>query len=186
MSRAGEAGDARCAETRAVSVTNRRPGVDVYADDATIFLSGRPRRVIGLTRWVLRHRRLVVLGWALLTLAGVAAASQISGALSQSSSAPGREGFDTNAAIVERFGAGGAVPPIVLVADGADRDAAASAFAAVAREVSGSRLAVVPEGTPAALLFVPPGPGGADENPAALAAARPQQRVPRPAAGRFR
>ena len=57
----------------------------------------------------------MVLFWVVLTVAGGVAAPQVSGALSQSFSSPGREGFDTNAEIADRFGTGGAVPPIVLV-----------------------------------------------------------------------
>ena len=118
-----------------------------------------------LTRWVLAHRRVVVVAWALLTVAGGYAASQVSDSLVRSFASPGREGFDANAEIAERFGAGGAVPPIVLV--GGDE----RAFQAVADRVPRSRL-VTGVSEDSALLFVPTGPGGADENPPALAAAR--------------
>src|SRR4051812_19329713 len=91
------------------------------------------------TRWVLAHGRIVALVWVLLTVAGGAAASQISDSLSQSFSSPGREGFDTNAEVLKRFGAGGSVPPVVLVADGRPEQAR-DAFAAIARKVDGSRL----------------------------------------------
>ena len=120
----------------------------------------------GLTRWVLSHGRLVVLTWVVLTIAGGFAASRISGELTRSFASPGREGFDANAEIAERFGAGGAVPPIALV--GGDT----KAFERVARAVPGGRLVTDVGAEGAALVFVPPGPGGDDENPAALAAAR--------------
>src|SRR5680860_288178 len=91
-----------------------------------------------LTDWVLTHGRIVVLAWVVLTIAGAVAASQISDALSQSFSAPGREGFDANREIAERFGAGGATSPIVLVAR--DGGGAQRAFGRIAQEIPGARL----------------------------------------------
>ena len=119
-----------------------------------------------MTRWVLAHGRVVVLAWLLLTVAGGFAASRISDELTRSFASPGREGFDANAEIVERFGVGGDVPPIALV--GGD----AEARERVARAVPGGRLATDVGAEGVALVFIPPGPGGADENPPALAAAQ--------------
>ncbi len=129
-----------------------------------------------VTSWVLRHGRLVALGWLLLTLAGGFAASQISGALSQSFDAPGREGFDTNREIVERFGAGGSLSPIVLVAATDDVAAAGTGFETIAAAVPRGRLragdpVLSDEGVTVGLLFPPRPPNGADANPEALAAA---------------
>ena len=49
-----------------------------------------------LTRWVLAHKRIVVLAWIVLTIAGMAAAGPASDALDQKFSVPGKEGWETN------------------------------------------------------------------------------------------
>ncbi len=158
------------AETTALDEWRALRGDDPRAPDARTFDVMR-----ALTGWVLAHGRVVVLAWAVLTVAGGFAASQISGELTQSFASPGREGFDANAEIAERFGAGGAVPPIVLV--GGDEQARER----VAKAVPGGRLVTDVGVEDAALVAVPPGPGGADENPAALAAARKAARRSRSA-----
>lgn len=58
-----------------------------------------------LSRWVLSHKRTVVLGWLILTVAGVAAVGPASNALKSDSSVPNKEGWATNAAIAEHYGA---------------------------------------------------------------------------------
>jgi putative drug exporter of the RND superfamily len=69
-----------------------------------------------LTRWVLAHKRTVVIGWIVLTLAGVAAAGPASDALEPEFSVPGKEGWETNVAIAERYrGTGGDTAPVVPV-----------------------------------------------------------------------
>jgi RND superfamily putative drug exporter len=69
-----------------------------------------------LTRWVLAHKRTVVIGWIVLTLAGVAAAGPASDALEPEFSVPGKEGWETNVAIAERYrGTGGDTAPLVPV-----------------------------------------------------------------------
>jgi RND superfamily putative drug exporter len=136
--------------------------------------------VTRLTDLVLRRRRLVAGAWLLLAIAGAWASSGLSGALSQSFDAPGRPAFEANREIVERFGSGGVIAPIVAVIDGADaRDPAVSrAFERVADVVPGARLAAGPalvaaDGrTAAAIILPPPGRPAPDENPEALAAAR--------------
>lgn len=45
-----------------------------------------------LTRWVLAHKRTVVLGWLVLTLAGMAAAGPATKALKPEFSVPDKEG----------------------------------------------------------------------------------------------
>ena len=45
-----------------------------------------------LTRWVLSHKRTVVLGWIALTIAGVAAAGPATDALDPEFSVPNKEG----------------------------------------------------------------------------------------------
>jgi RND superfamily putative drug exporter len=69
-----------------------------------------------ITRWVLRHRLLVILFWIALTVVGMATADAASKAMDQKFSVPGREGWDTNVAIAEQYnGTGGDAAPIVPV-----------------------------------------------------------------------
>ena len=69
-----------------------------------------------LTRWVLSHKRTVVLAWVVLTIAGIAAAGPASDALKPEFSVPNKEGWETNVSITERYrGTGGESPPLVPV-----------------------------------------------------------------------
>jgi putative drug exporter of the RND superfamily len=69
-----------------------------------------------LTRWVLSHKRTVVLAWVVLTIAGIAAAGPASDALKPEFSVPDKEGWETNVSITERYrGTGGESPPLVPV-----------------------------------------------------------------------
>jgi putative drug exporter of the RND superfamily len=69
-----------------------------------------------LTRWVLAHKRTVVLTWVVLTIAGIAAAGPASDALKPEFSVPDKEGWETNVAIEERYrGTGADAPPLVPV-----------------------------------------------------------------------
>src|SRR3954470_23312251 len=69
-----------------------------------------------ITRWVLAHKRTVTLLWLVLTLVGIASANSATKALDQKFSVPGKEGWETNVAIAERFGGtGGDSAPIVPV-----------------------------------------------------------------------
>jgi putative drug exporter of the RND superfamily len=69
-----------------------------------------------LTRWVLAHKRTVVIGWIVLTIAGIMAAGPASEALDQEFSVPEKEGWETNVAIAEQYkGTGGDTAPLVPV-----------------------------------------------------------------------
>ena len=69
-----------------------------------------------ITRWVLAHKRIVVLFWAALTIVGIATVNQATQAMDQKFSVPGKEGWETNVAITEHFhGTGGDTAPIVPV-----------------------------------------------------------------------
>jgi putative drug exporter of the RND superfamily len=69
-----------------------------------------------LTRFVLAHKRLVVLGWIVLAIAGAAAAGPATDALDPEFSVPNKEGWETNVAIAERYqGTGGDTAPLVPV-----------------------------------------------------------------------
>jgi hypothetical protein len=52
--------------------------------------------VFPVTRWCLGHKRLVVLAWLVLTLAGALAAGQATGRLTHSFATPGTAGYDAN------------------------------------------------------------------------------------------
>jgi putative drug exporter of the RND superfamily len=69
-----------------------------------------------LTRWVLAHKRTVVVAWLVLTIAGIAAAGPASRALETEFSVPDKEGWETNVAIAERYqGTGGDNAPLLPV-----------------------------------------------------------------------
>jgi putative drug exporter of the RND superfamily len=77
--------------------------------------------VSSLTRWVLAHKRLVVIGWIALIIGGIAAAGPASKALKAEFSVPGKEGWKTTVAIAERYGTdrNGSTPlvPVVTLPD---------------------------------------------------------------------
>jgi RND superfamily putative drug exporter len=69
-----------------------------------------------LTRWVLAHKKIVVIGWIVLTISGVMAAGPASRALEAEFSVPDKEGWETNVAIADRYrGTGGDTAPLVPV-----------------------------------------------------------------------
>jgi len=72
--------------------------------------------VSSLTRWVLAHKKTVVVSWILLTIAGVMAAGPASKALDQKFSVPNKEGWETNEAIAAKYnGTGGDTSPLLPV-----------------------------------------------------------------------
>ena len=69
-----------------------------------------------LTRWVLAHKRTVVITWIVLTIAGIAAAGPASDALEPEFSVPDKEGWETNQVIAQTYGeTGGDTAPLVPV-----------------------------------------------------------------------
>jgi putative drug exporter of the RND superfamily len=68
-----------------------------------------------LTRRVLQHKRLVALGWLLLTIVGIGAAGPASSALDQRFSVPGREGWEASQEILRVYGNGGETLPLVPI-----------------------------------------------------------------------
>ena len=69
-----------------------------------------------LTRWVLAHKRTVVLAWILLTIAGIAASGPATDALDPEFSVPNKEGWETNRTIEQRYGGtGGNTTPLIPV-----------------------------------------------------------------------
>jgi RND superfamily putative drug exporter len=79
------------------------------------------------TRWVLRHRKLVVAFWVVMTVIGGMTSGAATKAMDQKFSVPGRESWETNVDIAERYnGTGGnALPliPIVTLAEGSTAQA---------------------------------------------------------------
>jgi RND superfamily putative drug exporter len=78
-----------------------------------------------LTRWVLAHKRIVVIFWIVVTLVGVVSASSATKALKQKFSVPGKEGWVTNQQIAHDFrGTGGnSAPQLAVVTLPAGRSA---------------------------------------------------------------
>jgi RND superfamily putative drug exporter len=68
-----------------------------------------------VTRWVLAHKRLVAIGWLVVTIAGVATVGSATSAFSKKFSVPGREGFTTNDKIAHIYHQGGRNAPLVPV-----------------------------------------------------------------------
>ncbi len=69
-----------------------------------------------LTRWVLAHKRIVVIFWLALTLIGMASAGSATKALKQKFSVPGKEGWVTNQQIAHDFhGTGGNSAPLLPI-----------------------------------------------------------------------
>jgi putative drug exporter of the RND superfamily len=69
-----------------------------------------------LTRWVLAHKRTVVVFWVLVTLVGMVSAGSATKALKQKFSVPGKEGWVTNQQIARDFhGTGGNGAPLLPV-----------------------------------------------------------------------
>ena len=54
-----------------------------------------------LTRWVLAHKRTVVISWIVLVIAGIAAAGPATDALDPEFSVPNKEGWETNVDIAQ-------------------------------------------------------------------------------------
>jgi putative drug exporter of the RND superfamily len=82
--------------------------------------------VPSLTRWVLAYKRIVVAGWVALTIAGVAASGPASERLTNDSSVPDTEGWETMLAIDRLYdrdqGSGSPLLPVVTLPAGTTVD----------------------------------------------------------------
>ena len=67
-----------------------------------------------LGQWVLRHRRLVMVGWLLVTIAGVSVTSTVNDRLTVDFSLPGQPGTETAEKIIEAYGNGGNTVPLLV------------------------------------------------------------------------
>ncbi|MFI1583276.1 MMPL family transporter [Embleya sp. NPDC020630] len=131
-----------------------------------------------MTRWVLGHRRLVILVWLVLAAAGIATVGDTIDRLSQGSKLPGRPGQQANDLIRERFGGtGGRNAPLlveVTVPEGrrADEAEVRDAFDAAVRRATppggrhasfattGDPALISADGRTAVALVYPPGGEG--------------------------
>ena len=101
----------------------------------------RPLGTTGrLAAWVIRHRRLVLIAWAIVFVAGGMAAGKVSSRLKIDFSLPGQPGYETAQRLVHTFGNGGDNSPGILVVTvppgqtvAGDQAAIADAFAAARR-----------------------------------------------------
>jgi len=100
-----------------------------------------------LTRFVLRHRKLVILGWLVLMVAGGASSQKAIDRLNFDFSLPGQPGYETSKQILAAYGNGGDTAPLVPVLTlpaGSrvqdQRTEVAAAFAAVQKAVPSTRL----------------------------------------------
>jgi putative drug exporter of the RND superfamily len=75
-----------------------------------------------LTRWVLGHRKLVVITWVVLTVVGIATVNNATKAMDQKFSVPNREGWETNSEIARIYNQTGAdtapLLPVVTLPQG--------------------------------------------------------------------
>lgn len=79
-------------------------------------MSHVPSTLLGrIANRVLRHRRLVLVFWLIVLLAGGMAASRVSNRLSVDFSLPGQPGYETGVKILNTFGNGGEDSPSILV-----------------------------------------------------------------------
>ncbi len=142
-----------------------RPASDTSIDDHSA--------IARLARFVLAHRRLVILGWLVVFLAGAAGASHVSNRLALDFSLPGQPGYETAQKIVRTYGNGGIIPPsiaVVTVPPGhtvrAEQAQIAAAFARVKQSIpvvrvvdfanTGDRHLITSDGrTTYAFLFSP-------------------------------
>ncbi len=91
------------AELERLGSPNHRPTIDERS------------RIVRLARFVLAHRRLVIVGWLVVLAAGAAGASHVSGRLQLDFSLPGQPGYETAQKIVRTYGNGGIIPPAIAV-----------------------------------------------------------------------
>ncbi|WP_250038365.1 MMPL family transporter [Paractinoplanes maris] len=91
-----------------------------------------------LSRFVVRHRRWILLAWLALAVAGGFAAPKATAALTYDFSLPGQPGFETNEVIRERFGSGGHAAPILLVDQQPSPERAGRLVASVERALPGA------------------------------------------------
>jgi putative drug exporter of the RND superfamily len=146
--------------------------------------SGRPEPMIefmnALTAFVIRHRRLVMLAWLIIAVAGFATLNQTTKRLSSEFKLPHTSSYVANSEITQLYQSGGDNPPVVLAVTAPSGQSASPAtvdrvLAAAARSIPGSRVAdqantgdagfaTKDRATGFGLLFVPQAKGGFNSN----------------------
>jgi RND superfamily putative drug exporter len=103
--------------------------------------------ITNLARWVLDHRRLVMIAWLVVFIAGAAGASAVSKRLSFDFSLPGQPGYETAKKIDQLYGNGGDGPTSIVVVTvpagqtvAGDQTRIAAAFARTRAEVPRARI----------------------------------------------
>jgi len=145
------------------------------------------------SRFLLGHKRLVLVGWLAVLALGLALAPTVNGRLSASFSLPGQQGYQANLAIAETYGAGGhANPtvPVIILPPGSTvdtpgvADALRRGFDTVAQDLdarvvsyasTGDRRLVAADGRTTYGLVLP---GDHGQDPGAAAAAALQTALP--------
>jgi putative drug exporter of the RND superfamily len=108
-----------------------------------------------MRRWgdlVLRHRKLVMVAWAVIAIAGISVTSTVNDRLTVDFSLPGQPGDEAANKIIEAFHNGGNTSPLIATVTmpagetiTGHEDAVAQAFAAISRADPGRPLRVVDE-----------------------------------------
>jgi RND superfamily putative drug exporter len=101
--------------------------------------------MLPLTRSVLNHKRTVVGLWLAVTVVAFAAIKPAGDALSQQFPLPGQEAYEVNRQIVDRYGSGGDVAPLVPVVTApagrtVDAKQFTTALARIEQAVPGARI----------------------------------------------
>jgi len=114
------------------------------SNETKILPAARPEPERGamqrLTRFVLAHRRLVMLAWLALLVAGAVTAGHTSKRLTSDFSLPGQPGYETSRQIVRAYGSGDNQQPIVVSFGPTTPAAAADAFARLQQRVPAVRV----------------------------------------------
>jgi RND superfamily putative drug exporter len=105
--------------------------------------------MLGLSRFVLRHKGAVLVFWLVVLMAGGVASAKLSGRLSPSFALPGAPGYQANQQILRLYGNGGngnpevavvQLPPGQNAASPAMRQTLSRAFDAITAQLSGVRV----------------------------------------------
>jgi hypothetical protein len=86
-----------------------------------------------LARFVIRHRRLVIGGWIVLTLFGAYSAKRVSNRWLEQFSIPGYSAYETNQRTLKTFGTGAQPPQVAVFTAGSDVTKNAGVKRAIAR-----------------------------------------------------
>src|SRR4051812_46918520 len=94
-----------------------------------------------LAGFVLRHRRLVIVFWLLLLVAGGAGSGQLSHRLKVDFSLPGHPGYETAKTTLRDYGNGAQTPPSILTVTAPAGETAKADAATIAKSIDRVRAA---------------------------------------------